>query len=54
MGMKFESAPESTTTVKNYGVCNGFNIRFMRSGLGRLRFSVTESACGGYTLVLMG
>ena len=32
VGMKFESAAEFTTVVKNYVVCNGFNIRFMRSG----------------------
>ena len=32
VGMKFESAAEFTTVVKNYAVCNGFNIRFMRSG----------------------
>ena len=31
VGMKFESAAEFTTVVKNYDVCNGFNIRFMRS-----------------------
>ena len=30
--MKFESAAEFTTVVKNYVVCNGFNIRFMRLG----------------------
>ena len=32
MGLKFESAIEFTTGVRNYGVCNGFNIRFIRSG----------------------
>ena len=32
VGMKFESAAEFTTPVKNYALCNGFNIRFMRSG----------------------
>ena len=30
--MKFESASQFTTSVKNYAIWNGFNIRFLKSG----------------------
>ena len=32
VGMKFESASQFTTSVKNYAIWNDFNIRFLRSG----------------------
>ena len=31
VGMKFESASEFTTAVRNYAIWNGFNIRFIKS-----------------------
>ena len=54
VGMKFELAAEFTTSVKNYGVCNGFNIRFMRSGARKVEVLYDRECRRGYTLVLMG
>ena len=53
VGMKFESASQFTTYVKNYAVWNGFNIRFLRSGGKKLKLCATNIAHGGYMSVLM-
>ena len=42
VGMKFESTAEFITVVKNYVVCNGFNIRFMTSAAQKVEVCIED------------
>ena len=44
LGMRFESSSQFMTTVKNYAVWNGFNIRFLKSGKHKVEV-VCEKDC---------
>ena len=48
VGMKFESACQFTTSVKNYAIWNGFNIRFLSLVEKKLKLCATNIAHGGY------